>query len=136
MVKCSKAEVRRLKTALRWKIPVPQRQRIQMVLLRAATSGRVPIGAQHGRMRFMRPKRASSTNMMRRRRPRRGARQDILLVLDGAPNHRCSGVAADLQKDRDFQRQYQRKPARCQRTLTVVLWRQVRPDGVGLYSKP
>src|SRR5437660_7061415 len=34
MVKCSKAEVRRLKTALRWKIPVAQRERIQMVLLR------------------------------------------------------------------------------------------------------
>ena len=34
MVKCSKAEVRRLETALRWKIPPAQRQRIQMVLLR------------------------------------------------------------------------------------------------------
>ncbi len=34
MVKCSKAEVRRLKTALRWKLPPIQRQRIQMVLLR------------------------------------------------------------------------------------------------------
>jgi transposase len=34
MAKCSKAEVRRLKTALRWKIPAVQRQRIQMVLLR------------------------------------------------------------------------------------------------------
>jgi hypothetical protein len=34
MVKCSKAEVRGLKTALRWKIPAAQRQRIQMVLLR------------------------------------------------------------------------------------------------------
>ena len=34
MVKCSKAEMRRLKTALRWKIPAAQRQRIQMVLLR------------------------------------------------------------------------------------------------------
>src|SRR5437870_10470626 len=34
MVKCSKAEVRRLKTALRWKIPAAQRQRMQMVLLR------------------------------------------------------------------------------------------------------
>jgi transposase len=34
MVKCGKAEVRRLKTALRWKIPAVQRQRIQMVLLR------------------------------------------------------------------------------------------------------
>src|SRR6478672_11422672 len=34
MVKCSKAEVRRLKTALRWKIAAAQRQRMQMVLLR------------------------------------------------------------------------------------------------------
>jgi transposase len=34
MGKCSKAEVRRLKTALRWKIPDAQRQRIQMVVLR------------------------------------------------------------------------------------------------------
>ena len=33
MVKCSKAEVRRLKTALRWKIPAAQRQRIQMLVL-------------------------------------------------------------------------------------------------------
>src|SRR6202043_1888077 len=34
MVKCSKAEVRRLRTALRWKLPSTQRERIQMVLLR------------------------------------------------------------------------------------------------------
>src|SRR3974377_876840 len=34
MGKCSRAEVRRLKTALRWKIPDWQRQRIQMVVLR------------------------------------------------------------------------------------------------------
>jgi transposase len=34
MVKCGKAEVRRLKTALRWKMPAAQRQRMQMVLLR------------------------------------------------------------------------------------------------------
>src|SRR3974390_335830 len=35
MVKCSKAELRRLKTALGWKnIPSAQRERIQMVLLR------------------------------------------------------------------------------------------------------
>ena len=34
MVKCSKSEVQRLKTALRWKIPTVQRERIQMVLLR------------------------------------------------------------------------------------------------------
>ena len=34
MVKCSKAEVRRVRTALRWKLPSTQRERIQMVLLR------------------------------------------------------------------------------------------------------
>jgi len=34
MAKCSKAEVRRLKTALRWTLPAAQRQRIQTVLLR------------------------------------------------------------------------------------------------------
>jgi transposase len=34
MVKCTKGQVRRLKTALHWKIPPEQRQRIQMVLLR------------------------------------------------------------------------------------------------------
>ena len=34
MIKCTKADVRRLKTALRWKIPPAERERIQMVLLR------------------------------------------------------------------------------------------------------
>ena len=34
MIKCTKGQVRRLKTGLRWKIPAEQRQRIQMVLLR------------------------------------------------------------------------------------------------------
>jgi hypothetical protein len=34
MVKCTKGQVRWLKTALRWEIPPEQRQRIQMVLLR------------------------------------------------------------------------------------------------------
>src|SRR5260370_16774964 len=34
MVKCSKSQIRRLKTALRWKMPAEQRQRIQIVLLR------------------------------------------------------------------------------------------------------
>jgi predicted ArsR family transcriptional regulator len=34
MVKCSKKQIRELKTALRWKIPAAQRERIQMVLLR------------------------------------------------------------------------------------------------------
>ena len=34
MAKCTKRQVRELKTALRWKIPEMQRQRISMVLLR------------------------------------------------------------------------------------------------------
>jgi hypothetical protein len=34
MLKCGKAEVRRLKTALRLRLPAAQRQHIQMVLLR------------------------------------------------------------------------------------------------------
>ena len=48
MVKCSKAEVRRLKTALRWKIPVAQRQRIQMVLLRESGMTQPAIAAAMG----------------------------------------------------------------------------------------
>jgi transposase len=34
MVKCTKKQIRELKTALRWKLPAVQRERIQMVLLR------------------------------------------------------------------------------------------------------
>ena len=34
MIKCGKAQIRQLKTALRWKIPPAQRERIQMVLWR------------------------------------------------------------------------------------------------------
>jgi predicted ArsR family transcriptional regulator len=48
MVKCSKAEVRRLKTALRWKIPVTQRQRIEMVLLRESGMTQPAIAAAMG----------------------------------------------------------------------------------------
>ena len=48
MVKCSKAEMRRLKTALRWKIPVTQRQRIQMVLLRESGMTQPAIAAAMG----------------------------------------------------------------------------------------
>src|SRR6188472_2936861 len=51
----------------------------------AATSGRMPIGAQHGRIRFMRPKRASSVNMMRKRRPRRAAARLAFLTASGKP---------------------------------------------------
>jgi len=48
MVKCSKAEVRRLKTALRWKIPAAQRQRMQMVLLRESGMTQPAIAAAMG----------------------------------------------------------------------------------------
>src|SRR4029078_13550053 len=48
MVKCSKAEVRRLRTALRWNIPAAQRQRIQMVLLRESGMAQPAIAAAMG----------------------------------------------------------------------------------------
>src|ERR1700758_3391696 len=48
MVKCGKDEVRRLKTALRWKIPAAQRQRIQMVLLRESGMAQSAIAAAMG----------------------------------------------------------------------------------------
>jgi transposase len=44
MVKCSKRQIRELKTALRWKIPAAQRQRIQMVLLRESDMTQPAIG--------------------------------------------------------------------------------------------
>src|ERR1700747_3864403 len=34
MVKCTKRQIRQLKTALHWKLPEAQRQRIQMIVLR------------------------------------------------------------------------------------------------------
>ena len=48
MVKCSKAEVRPLKTALRWKMPAARRERIQMVLLRESgmTQPSIAAGAE------------------------------------------------------------------------------------------
>jgi hypothetical protein len=48
MVKCSKAQIRRLKTALRWEIPAAQRQRIQMVLLRESGMAQPAIASAMG----------------------------------------------------------------------------------------
>ena len=48
MIKCTKGQVRRLKTALRWKIPAEQRQRIQMVLLRESGMTQPLIAAAMG----------------------------------------------------------------------------------------
>jgi transposase len=72
MGKCSKAEVRRLKTALRWKIPDVQRQRIQMVVLRESgmtqasiadvtgvslsTVNRAHMAYDHGGIKALKPK--------------------------------------------------------------------------------
>jgi transposase len=48
MVKCTKRQIRELKTALRWKIPAVERQRIQMVLLRESGVTQPAIAAAMG----------------------------------------------------------------------------------------
>ena len=48
MVKCTKRQIRQLKTALHWKIPEAQRQRIQMVLLRESGMAQPAIAAAMG----------------------------------------------------------------------------------------
>src|SRR4029079_2879928 len=72
MVKCSKAEMRRLKTALRWKIPTAARPRIQMALFRESgmtqpsisdamgvslsTVNRAHMAYDHGGIKALKPK--------------------------------------------------------------------------------
>jgi len=48
MAKCTKKQIRELKTALRWKIPAAQRERIQMVLLRESGMTQRAIGEVMG----------------------------------------------------------------------------------------
>ena len=48
MVKCTKRQIRQLKTALRWKIPEVQRHRIRMVLLRESGMAQPAIAAAMG----------------------------------------------------------------------------------------
>jgi transposase len=48
MVKCTKRQIRELKTALRWKMPAAQRERIQMVLLRESRMTQPAIAAAMG----------------------------------------------------------------------------------------
>src|SRR5258706_7392957 len=48
MVKCTRRQIRELKTALRWKIPAAQRERIQMVLLREIGMTQPAIAAAMG----------------------------------------------------------------------------------------
>ena len=48
MVKCTKRQIRELKTGLRWKIAAAQRQRIQMILLRESDMTQLAIAAAMG----------------------------------------------------------------------------------------
>ena len=48
MVKYTKSQIRKLKTALRWKLPASQRERIQMVLLRESGMTQPAIAAAMG----------------------------------------------------------------------------------------
>src|SRR5271154_3383233 len=48
MVKCTKRQIRELRTALRWKILAAQRQRVQMVLLRESDMTQLAIAAAMG----------------------------------------------------------------------------------------
>src|SRR5215831_7697717 len=50
-----------------------------------ATCGLVPMGAQHGRGRFIRPKRASSANMTRKLQPRLAAIRRARFTASGKP---------------------------------------------------
>jgi Winged helix-turn helix len=72
MVKCTKRQIRQLKTALHWKMPEAQRQRIQMILLRESgiaqpaiadamgvslsTVNRAHMAYDHGGIKALKPK--------------------------------------------------------------------------------
>jgi len=72
MVKCTKRQIRQLKTALNWKMPEAQRQRIQMILLRESgmaqpaiadamgvslsTVNRAHMAYDHGGIKALKPK--------------------------------------------------------------------------------
>jgi len=72
MVKCTRRQIRELKTALRWKLPAAQRERIQMVLLRESgmtqpaiavamgvslsTVNRAHMAFDHGGIKALKPK--------------------------------------------------------------------------------
>jgi transposase len=72
MVKCTKRQIRQLKTALHWKMPEAQRRRIQMILLRESemaqpaiadamgvslsTVNRAHMAYDHGGIKALKPK--------------------------------------------------------------------------------
>src|SRR5208283_1948155 len=61
-----------------------------------ATSALMPIGAQHGRGRLIRPKRASSANRIRKRRPRLAAARLAFLTACGKPLFFKSVLSRDV----------------------------------------
>ena len=84
MIKCTKGQIRRLKTALRWKIPPEQRQRIQMVLLRESGMTQ-PLIAAAIRMRGPLPTRTYQVTRLWRVRSRckYGGRGRGIVVIIG-----------------------------------------------------
>ena len=67
MIKCTKGQVRQLRTALRWKIPPEQRQRVQMVLLRESGMTQPLIAAARA-ARYCRGARGRGSDGLGRRR--------------------------------------------------------------------
>ena len=110
MIKCTKGQVRRLKTALRWKIPPEQRQRIQMVLLRESgmtqpliaaamgvslsTVNRAHMAYDHGGLEALKPR--PSGGRKRENMTLEEEKADLPLILwtpdQAAWRSACSGV--------------------------------------------
>ena len=92
MVKCSKAEVRRLRTALRWKLPAAQRERIQMVLIESDVLAYSPLHYPHIRRILAR----TSTESRVRLSPVVPSDTGVLmlsqLLLLGAGGGRCNAL--------------------------------------------
>jgi transposase len=105
MVKCTKKQIRELKTALRWKIPAAQRERIQMVLLRESgmtqpaiaeamgvslsTVNRAHMAYDGGGIKALKPKPIGGRQ--REKRPSNGRRGPERSESDARGTHR-SGV--------------------------------------------
>src|ERR1700676_4866408 len=96
MVKCTKRQIRQLKTALHWKIP--ERQRIRMVLLREngmtqpaiaeamgvslSTVNRAQMDYDHGGIKVLKPKPSAGRQ-----------RQNMTLIEEKALLERCARAA-------------------------------------------
>ena len=78
MAKCTKKQIRELKTALRWKLPAVQRERIQMVLLRQSGMTQPAIGEVMG-VSLSTVNRAHMASGRRLRRESDGAIRPVIL---------------------------------------------------------